>query len=148
MFFLGAALNPTQKRWRKAFAVVYSVGALSKDKFSIVPLHSPPYTVLDIHDHADADADGKLIDPLALKLSVVPSHRLTQLVKEKDNAGLHRLGGVEGVVDLLATNAVEGVLIVHRRCDEGHDAHHSPHLRFSVTLVRRQGAWNQGRMVR
>uniref|UniRef100_A0A5B7BIW2 Calcium-transporting ATPase n=1 Tax=Davidia involucrata TaxID=16924 RepID=A0A5B7BIW2_DAVIN len=106
--FDGVELVPifskAQKKWRMAYATLYSTRAfLSLAKETVAKkrseflhkfLRSASYTVVDVEpDH----------------FSSINQSSLTELIEEKNFDQLSRFGGVEGVISALETNAENGI---------------------------------------
>uniref|UniRef100_A0A1J3E595 Calcium-transporting ATPase n=1 Tax=Noccaea caerulescens TaxID=107243 RepID=A0A1J3E595_NOCCA len=129
------SLNKAQRRWRIAYAAIYSVRAMLSLVKDIVPGRIDPkasdasfslsYTPLESGDVANINS---------VPLSYVPAidqERLVEIMKIKDLPGIRALGGVEGVAASLRTNTTKGihgnVQEVSRRRDLfGSNTYHKP----------------------
>ncbi|KAG2325334.1 hypothetical protein Bca52824_008062 [Brassica carinata] len=126
------SLNKAQRRWRIAYATIYSVRAMLSLVKEIVPGRIDPkssdassYTALE-------SGDGEKIN--SMPLSYVPDidqERLVEIMKGKDLQGIRALGGVEGIAASLKTNATKGIhgneQEVNRRRDLfGSNTYHKP----------------------
>ncbi|XP_058086640.1 calcium-transporting ATPase 12, plasma membrane-type-like [Magnolia sinica] len=102
----------SHKRWRTAFAVIYSFRAmlslandiLSKKK-SINSHLLSKFSSNQPHVTIDVDVD----DSSNLCFSVVDQESLTKIVKGKDLDSLSFLGGVEGIMGSLESDAEKGI---------------------------------------
>lgn len=103
------SLNKAQRRWRIAYAAIYSARAMLSLVKEIVPGRikssdaSLSYTALE-------SGGGAKIN--SMPLSYVPDidqERLVEIMKGKDLPGIRALGGVEGIAASLRTNATKGI---------------------------------------
>ncbi|XP_057960420.1 calcium-transporting ATPase 12, plasma membrane-type-like [Malania oleifera] len=91
-------LTKPQRRWRFAFAAIYSIRALLS---TIKSLTSTSHAILDINSsppHHFSNVAG-----------TTKKRALAKMAKEKNLDDLKRLGGVGGVVEALKTNADNGI---------------------------------------
>ncbi|XP_010279279.1 PREDICTED: putative calcium-transporting ATPase 13, plasma membrane-type isoform X2 [Nelumbo nucifera] len=106
-------LTKSHKRWRLAYATIYScrvfitlTGDIFAMKNQLFPsiLRMQSYTAIDVSPH-DGGGGNDNIEPFAN----VDQTRLIDLVKEKKLEYLHQFGGVEGLAKLLQTDVNNGI---------------------------------------
>ncbi|CAL9245278.1 unnamed protein product [Arabidopsis halleri] len=130
-----SSLNKAQRRWRFAYAAIYSVRAMLSLVKEIVPARIDPKTSdasLSLSYTALESGDGAKIN--SMPLSYVPDidqEQLVEIMKGKDLPHIRALGGVEGVAASLRTNATKGIHgneqeVSRRRDLFGSNTYHKP----------------------
>ncbi|MBA0795648.1 hypothetical protein Gohar_006494 [Gossypium harknessii] len=134
-----SGFTTAQKRWRIAYASIYSVRvmlSLAKEIISKRGIEQPsiisdlhPYVALDVEPSSSPQWGEKFSSSsLAPKID---RKRLVETVKEKDLVSLHQLGGVEGIAAALGTNPEKGIRdddreVVKRQEMFGTNTYHKP----------------------
>ncbi|KAF6158063.1 hypothetical protein GIB67_014857 [Kingdonia uniflora] len=98
-----------KQRWRLAFSVISICNALiSLTKKKLLPAiqRTPSYKVIDIH----ADDEVNESDQNHIPFYKIDPKSLVNVVKERSLELLGQLGGVEGVVALVETDAENGIV--------------------------------------
>ncbi|XWS31515.1 hypothetical protein CRYUN_Cryun23aG0082900 [Craigia yunnanensis] len=131
-----SSFTKAQRRWRIAYASVYSVRvmlSLAKEIISkrgsqhpSVISHLHPYVALQIEP-----SSSKHWSEIFLSSSSAPKKKLVQTVKEKDLVSLRQLGGVEGVTAALGANPENGIRddaqeVIKRQEMFGTNTYHKP----------------------
>ncbi|KAK8474705.1 hypothetical protein V6N13_079463 [Hibiscus sabdariffa] len=134
-----SSFTTAQKRWRIAYASIYSVRvmlSLAKEIISkrgsqqssiVSDMHQ--YVALDVEPSSSQHWGEKFLSP-----SFAPNidrKKLVEAVKEKDLGSLHQLGGVKSVAAALGTNPEKGIQdddqeVKKRREAFGANTYHKP----------------------
>lgn len=107
-----SSLNKAQRRWRFAYAAIYSMRAMLSLVKEIVPARIDPKTSdasLSLSYTALESGEGAKIN--SMPLSYVPAidqEQLVEIMKGKDLPGIQALGGVEGVAASLGLTPPKG----------------------------------------
>ncbi|KAJ7977333.1 Calcium-transporting ATPase [Quillaja saponaria] len=107
-----------KKRWRFAYAAIYSIRAMLSLSKEIAIKNNPHiYRILNSHSSSSSAPDYIEPCPPHVRKETKPKSnipqldtgRLTEIVKKKNLAALHELGGVEGVAAALNTVPANGI---------------------------------------
>ncbi|KAJ8632820.1 hypothetical protein MRB53_026156 [Persea americana] len=111
-------LSPSSKRWHKALTCIFSyrvmlsianeILARKKNEIFSSISHSPSYVTLHVQSQDPDDDDAASERKNAGFLHADPE-AITKIVKDKDMDSLHRLGGPQGAVAALETDAEGGI---------------------------------------
>ncbi|RWR87964.1 putative calcium-transporting ATPase 13, plasma membrane-type [Cinnamomum micranthum f. kanehirae] len=111
-------LSLSCKRWRKALTCIYSyrvmlsianeILARKKNEICSSTLSSPSYVTLHVQSQDPGDNDTANERKNAGFLHADPE-AIAKIIKDKDMDSLHRLGGPQGAIAALETNAERGI---------------------------------------
>lgn len=112
-----STLTIAQKRWRTAYATIYSIRVMISIANEIVSKknkgipHSHPYTILDIDQPSTSTQDNNDTDTVPRQgySDNINQSKLTEMVKDKNLHVFREFGGVEGIANTLKTDAKNGI---------------------------------------